>query len=168
MWRENITLWFEYMQPQTKSDNLANLVGGLSFREEEVEIYKPWLGTRVSGSSSNWVVLSESQSQLRSIWENCRVQKLATEWAYLYQQGKSSGLEQKSWPDHLAAITGRSCEPKLSLKRCGLKFFQCIGSVQRVISTEVRLERSVRSPGAGSLMCFQLFFKHMTQPPSSL
>lgn len=91
-----------------------------------------------------------------------------SEWVDLYQQRMSSGMEQKSWPDHSVAITKRSCELKLSLKRCGLKSFQDIGRVQRAISTEVRMESPPRSSGAESLKYFRLFFKHKTKIPSSL
>ena len=40
----------------------------------------------------------------------------------------SSSMEQKSWPDHWAAVTERSCKLRLWLKRYGLKSFQGIGS----------------------------------------
>lgn len=80
----------------------------------------------------------------------------------------SSGIEQKSRPDHLAAVTERSCKLRLSLKRCGLKSFQGIDSFQRAISTEVQMERPVKSFRAEILKYFQLFFKLKTKTHSSL
>lgn len=72
---------------------------------------------------------------------------------WVYQQRRSSGMGHKSRPDHLAATTERSCELKLWLKRCGWKSFWGIDSVQKAVSTEERVERSLRSSDAESLKC---------------
>lgn len=89
-----------------------------------------------------------------------------SEAVYLYQQIMCSGMEPKSYPGHLAVVTERSYKLRLWLKRWGWKSFQGIGSYKQAISTETRMERPARLPGAEILKYCQLSFKHRPKLPA--